>query len=133
MSRFFHGSDSSSESSSDEEELYSEEEEKEKKSDEESDEEKSEEEEDSDEDSSDDEEAGAGANRFLKRDAFLKSDEEDSEDEEKVTVVKSAKDKRYEELEGTVRLIENAERISDWAVIQSGRYLCSQRLAPGLY
>jgi len=123
MSRFFHGSDSSSESSSDEEELYSEEEAE--KPEEESEKESSEEE-DSDEESSDEEGAGAGANRFLKKDAFLKSDEEDSEDEEKVTVVKSAKDKRYEELEGTVRLIENAERINDWAVIQTGKRFRAQ-------
>ncbi|OCL10869.1 eukaryotic translation initiation factor 3 subunit C [Glonium stellatum] len=109
MSRFFTASDSSSESSS-EEELYSEEEEQ---SEEESEEQESEEE--SDEDSSDEEEGKTGASKFLKE----ASDEEESEDEERVTVVKSAKDKRYEELEGTIRLIENAEKINDWAVISS--------------
>lgn len=109
MSRFFTASDSSSESSS-EEELYSEEEEQ---SEEESEEQESEDE--SEEDESDEEEGKTGASKFLKE----ASDEEESEDEERVTVVKSAKDKRYEELEGTIRLIENAEKINDWAVISS--------------
>ncbi|TPR07151.1 Glutamine synthetase, catalytic domain family protein [Aspergillus niger] len=47
------------------------------------------------------------------------SESEESEDEERVTIVKSAKDKRLEELENTVKLIENAEKISDWAVIST--------------
>jgi Eukaryotic translation initiation factor 3 subunit 8 N-terminus len=112
-SRFFHGGDSDSESSSsEEEELYGEE-----KREEESEEESSEEESESEEESSSDEEGGkVGASRFMKD--VASSDE--SDDEEKVTVVKSAKDKRLEELEGTVRLIENAEKINDWAVISTG-------------
>ena len=113
MSRFFTASDSSSESSS-EEELYSEEEAE--QSEEESSEEESEEE--SDEESSDDE-GLTGANKFL-RDV---SDEEESEEEEGHRQLKSAKDKRYEELEGTIRLIENAEKINDWAVISTGMFL----------
>ncbi|RAH51065.1 translation initiation factor eIF3 core subunit c [Aspergillus brunneoviolaceus CBS 621.78] len=113
MSRFFYGGGSDSESSSsDEEELYSDREEEEQ-----SEEESSEEEEDSeDESSSEDEGAGkTGASRFMRN----VSDSEESEDEEKVTVVKSAKDKRLEELEGTIKLIENAEKINDWAVIST--------------
>ncbi len=112
-SRFFHGGDSDSESSSsEEEELYGVEGKVE-----ESEEDSSEEESDSDEESSSDDEGGRiGASRFMKDAAS--SDE--SEDEEKVTVVKSAKDKRLEELESTVRLIENAEKINDWAVISTG-------------
>ncbi|KAE8355078.1 eukaryotic translation initiation factor 3 subunit EifCc [Aspergillus coremiiformis] len=112
MSRFFYGGGSDSESSSsDEEELYSEREEEEQ-----SEEESSEGEETTEEESSDDEAGGeTGANRFL-RDV---SESEESEDEEKVTVVKSAKDKRLEELEGIIKLIENAEKINDWAVISS--------------
>lgn len=114
MSRFFYGGGSDSESSSsDEEELYSDREEEEQ-----SEEESSEEEEDSEEESSsEDEGAGkTGASRFMRN----VSDSEESEDEEKVTVVKSAKDKRLEELEGTIKLIENAEKINDWAVISTG-------------
>jgi len=112
MSRFFAASSSESESS-EEEELYSGEE-AEKSEDEST----SESEEDDSDDSDSDSEGGAtGVNRFLKSD-----DEEDSEDEEveKSTVVKSAKDKKFEELEGTVRLIENAQKIGDWTVISAG-------------
>lgn len=109
-SRFFSRGDSDSESSSsEEEELYSEEE----KSQEEESEEESDEEEDSDEDSDSDDDA-QGAARFLKGGV---SDDESDEDEG-AKVLKSAKDKRFEELEGTIRLIENAEKINDWAVIQ---------------
>ncbi|KAJ9649588.1 Translation initiation factor 3 subunit c [Coniosporium apollinis] len=111
MSRFF-AADSSSESSSEEEELYSEEEEE--KSEEESSSE--EEEEESEDEDTDDEGTGkTGAAKFLKGDA---SDEE-TDEEDKVTIVKSAKDKRFEALEGTIRLIENAEKINDWAVIST--------------
>ncbi|KAJ5090571.1 eukaryotic translation initiation factor 3 subunit EifCc [Penicillium argentinense] len=113
-SRFFYrgGSDSESSSSDEEEDVY----------------ERSEEEESSEEESSEDEsgsESGSesgeegdtkgGANAFL-RDM---SDSDESEDEEKVTVVKSAKDKRLEGLENTIRLIENAQKINDWAVIST--------------
>ena len=108
-SRFFAASDSDSSSEeSSEEELYSDQEEsQEEDSDDNSDED------DSDEDTSSDEEGG-GANRFL-RDA---SSESESDEEDGAKVLKSAKDKRFDELEGTIRLIENAEKINDWAVIQ---------------
>ncbi|KAL6238523.1 eukaryotic translation initiation factor 3 subunit C [Aspergillus navahoensis] len=112
MSRFFYGNDSDSESSgSDEEELYSDEEV------EKSEEESSEEEEaSSEEESSEDEDAGkAGASRFMKD----VSDSEESEEEDVVKVVKSAKNKRLEELESTIKLIDNAQKINDWAVISS--------------
>ncbi|PYI12016.1 eukaryotic translation initiation factor 3 subunit EifCc [Aspergillus sclerotiicarbonarius CBS 121057] len=112
MSRFFYGGGSDSDSSSsDEEEVYSDREEEEQ-----SEEESSEEEESEEEESSEDEDAGkTGANRFIKN----VSESEESEDEERVTVVKSAKDKRLEELENTIKLIENAEKINDWAVIST--------------
>jgi hypothetical protein len=117
MSRFFHGDSSSESSSSDEEELYSEEEVEEKVADEED---SDEEEDDDDEDSSSEDEDGVkktGANRFF-RDAESESDE--SSDEDRAKVVKSAKDKRLEELEGTVKAIENGQKISDWGVISNG-------------
>ncbi|KAJ5486198.1 hypothetical protein N7530_000498 [Penicillium desertorum] len=108
-SRFFYGSGSDSDSSSDEEEeVY--------RSDSGS-------EEDSDEDDTDSgsstdsdeegEEGRTGASKFLHDD----TDSEESEEEEKVTIVKSAKDKRLEGLESTIRLIDNAQKINDWAVI----------------
>jgi translation initiation factor 3 subunit C len=110
MSRFFHAGDSDS-SSSDEEEFDINEEEK---SEEETSEESSEEDSDSDDDSSDSDNDGkTGAARFL----VAASDSEDSDDEDKVKVVKSAKDKRFDELEATIKLMENAGRISDWSVI----------------
>lgn len=119
MSRFFRSADdSSSESSSDEEEIYSDQEqnEKEEKSDDDSDEE--EEEEDSDDDSSDsDAGKGKGGNRFLEG----ASESEDS-DAEQTTKVKSAKDKRNDELEATITLITNAEKINDWNTISSGKH-----------
>ncbi|KAI3106877.1 hypothetical protein CBS147333_6512 [Penicillium roqueforti] len=108
-SRFFYGSGSDSDSSSDEEEeVYRS---------------GSGSEEDSDQDDSDSgsssdsdeegEEGRTGASKFLHDD----SESEESEEEEKVTIVKSAKDKRLEGLESTIRLIDNAEKINDWAVI----------------
>ena len=117
MSRFFHG-DSSSESSSDEEELYSGEEEEAAAEAQGADEKSSEEEEDSEVDSEDEDEdkAKSGANKFLKSDD---EESEESSDEERPTLVKSAKDKRFEELEATIRSIENAEKINDWAHIAS--------------
>ena len=129
MSRFFTAS--SSESSSEEEELYSEEGEEEEGSDEESEAEESEDEDESGTDSSSDDGGATGVNRFLKKDAFLKSDDEESDEEDKVTVVKSAKDKRFEELEGTIRLIENAEKINDWAVISTGMLTAATQLWKG--
>ena len=116
-SRFFHGGDSDSESSSsDEEQLYSDHEKEES-------EEESEEEEDDDEDASDDgseEGRGLGASRFLQPSAGADDDSDESEDEDRERVVKSAKDKRLEELEATIKAIDNAEKIGDWAVISTG-------------
>ncbi|KAF6221811.1 hypothetical protein HO133_001779 [Letharia lupina] len=111
MSRFFTQGDSSSESSSsDEEELYSEEEGAQKSEEESSEEEEASEEEAS---SSSDEGGKSGVSKFLRD--VASSDE--SEDEDKVTVVKSAKDKRLEELEGVVKVIDNASKIGDWSTI----------------
>ncbi|KAF2398254.1 hypothetical protein EJ06DRAFT_544028 [Trichodelitschia bisporula] len=110
-SRFFaRGGDSDESSSDSEESLYSVEGE-EPSEEEESSEEESEVEEDSDEDSSD-EEGATGINRFLKSTA-AKADEDES-DEEKAVVIRSAKDKRIEELEGLIRLTENAIKIGDF-------------------
>lgn len=117
MSRFFTAGDSSSESGSDEDDVYSEGE-----ADEKSEEESSSEEEegsDDDSDSSSDSEGGGktGVSQFLKD--HDSSDE--SEDDEKVTIVKSAKDKRFEELEAVMKLIENAVKINDWSSISTGQ------------
>ncbi|KAF2133560.1 eukaryotic translation initiation factor 3 subunit C [Dothidotthia symphoricarpi CBS 119687] len=107
MSRFFAASDSSSDESS-EEELYSNGEESEQ----------DDSDKDSDADDSDDSDSSSGsetggANRFLKD---VSSDSESDEGDDN-KVLKSAKDKRFDELEATVRQIENAQKINDWAVI----------------
>jgi translation initiation factor 3 subunit C len=113
-SRFFHGDSSSESSSSEGEELYSEEEEDEEQEESEEDEE----DEESDESSSDEEGAkGIGAKRFFKTEG---SESGASSDEETTKVVKSAKDKRLEELEATVKQIENGEKINDWGLISAG-------------
>ncbi|KKF96720.1 Eukaryotic translation initiation factor 3 subunit C [Ceratocystis platani] len=118
MSRFYHGNDdSSSDSSSDEEELYSEEEEEqqlEDSSDEETD--SMDDSDDSDDsDSSSEDEGGkkTGAAKFLVGDD---SDSDDS-DREVRSKVRSAKDKRFEELESITKVIENASKIGDWSTI----------------
>jgi translation initiation factor 3 subunit C len=110
MSRFFYG-DSDSDSASSDEEVLSDEEVEQSEEEDSSEEEV----ESSEEESSDDDDAG-GAKRFIKN----MSESEESEDEEVVKVVKSAKDKRLGELEGTIKLIENAQKINDWAVISTG-------------
>ncbi|CCU76708.1 unnamed protein product [Blumeria hordei] len=111
MSRFFHGDSSSESSSSDEEELYSEEEEK-------SDSEAEDSSNDDNDSSSEDDDGvkKSGANRFM-RDAD--SESEESSDEERAKVVKSAKDKRQEELGTTIKAIENGQKINDWGAIST--------------
>jgi translation initiation factor 3 subunit C len=114
-SRFFYGSGSDSDSSSDEEEeVY--------RSGSDSDEESSEEsgEGSSSESDEEGEDHRTGASKFLHDD----SESEESEEEEKVTIVKSAKDKRLEGIESTIRLIDNAQKINDWAVIATGESTC---------
>lgn len=121
MSRFFRGGDdSSSDSSSDEEELYSGEEEEEKKKIDHDDSEGSDSEgseEESEEGSSDDEDGkGQGASKFLK-DFDSESDESDEDVRAKV---KSAKDKRLDELEASIKQIENGQKNGDWTLISAG-------------
>ncbi|MCJ1410785.1 Translation initiation factor 3 subunit c [Ptychographa xylographoides] len=113
-SRFFTAAgDSSSESSSDEEELYSEEETAQKSEEEPSEEEESED----DEESSSDEEGGkTGISKFLKN---AELSDGDSSDSDTPKVVKSAKNKRLEELDGVIKLIDNAIKINDWSSIST--------------
>ncbi|KAK8090325.1 eukaryotic translation initiation factor 3 subunit 8 protein [Apiospora hydei] len=119
MSKFFAGGDSSSESSSDEEELYPRRRKKKPqgKADDSSEEDSDDDDdEDESEEDSDDEGAGkTGASRFLRGDS---SDSEDS-DEERVKTVKSAKDKRFGELEAIIKAIDNGRKINDWGSISS--------------
>ena len=123
MSRFFTAGDSSSESSSSgEEDLYSgSEEEPTQKSDEESSEEEDEGSNEDDSSSSDEEGGKSGVSKFL-RDAG--SSEGESSDSDTVKIVKSAKGKRLEELEGVIKLIDNAQKINDWSSISTGQSAC---------
>ncbi|EPQ29278.1 uncharacterized protein PFL1_03033 [Pseudozyma flocculosa PF-1] len=70
---------------------------------------------DSDDESDDDDKKGAAKpmSRFMKGAA---SDDSDSEEEVK-KVIKSAKDKRLDEMEAVVKTIDNAQRIDDWVTI----------------
>lgn len=118
MSRFFRGgNDSSSESSSDEEDLYESEEEAQQEQQDESEEEDEEEEEEASDAESSDSDAGKakGASRFLE--GWSESEESDTE---QTTKVKSAKDKRHDELEATITAITNAQKINDWNIISNG-------------
>lgn len=122
MSRFFRGGDdSSSESSSDEEELYSTSEEEEKEEEQESSSEEGE-----GEESSDDEAGPAkkGLSRFLLDQAS--SESEGESDVEGTTKVKSAKDKRFDELDATITTIQNGQKINDWGSIANGMFLALQ-------
>ncbi|CAG8458925.1 395_t:CDS:10 [Ambispora leptoticha] len=103
-SRFFHGSsDSESEGSlasdsdlSDDEELS----------------------EDSDELEEDKNKSTKPTESRFKKGAASASDSEESSGDEK-RVVKSHKDKRLEELESTIKTLENAQKINDWVVISN--------------
>lgn len=118
MSRFFTAGDSSSESeSSGEEELYSEEEEN-RAEEEDSDDDSDEDDSGSDSDSSSDGEGATGVNRFL-RDTL---EESDDSDDDTPKIVKSAKDKRLEEMDSVIKAIENAKKIGDWSVISTGKF-----------
>ncbi|RSL72232.1 Eukaryotic translation initiation factor 3 subunit C [Fusarium duplospermum] len=115
MSRFFRGGDdSSTDSSSDEEELYSEEEEEEEEQ-EDSQEESSQEDSDSD-DSDDGGVKKTGASAFLVGQSDSDSDDSDEEQRGKV---KSAKDKRLDELEASIKQIENGQKNGDWTLISA--------------
>ncbi|KAK0623659.1 eukaryotic translation initiation factor 3 subunit 8 N-terminus-domain-containing protein [Immersiella caudata] len=119
MSRFFRGGDdSSSESSSDEEDLSLSEEEtttKDQQSEDESSDDFDDDEDESEESSDDDDgDKPKGLSRFL---LDQDSSESEEEDVEATTKVKSAKDKRHDELEATITGIQNGQKINDWHLI----------------
>lgn len=60
----------------------------------------------------------AKGNRFL---AGADSDDSDDESDDGKKIVKSAKDKRLEEIEASVHILENAQKINDWVTISSGK------------
>jgi len=79
-------------------------------------------EEETDESEGEDKPAATGqkVSRFL----ATGSDDEDS-DEEVKRVVKSAKDKRLEEMEATGNSMNNALKINDWTAISTGEFVLS--------
>lgn len=83
---------------------------------------------DSDDDSDDDDEdQKKGADEAPKKSRFLKAEagggsDSDESDDERTKVVKSAKSKRLEELEASVKAIDNAAKINDWAAISNGSF-----------
>ena len=143
MSRFFRtAADSDSSSSSDEEELMSSGDEAPKpvqpktpmsrflKTGSGSDSSSSSDDDDESDDDSEDDGGGRAAPQ-AKKSRFIKggadSDSDESSDEEK-RVVKSAKDKRLEELQAIGLNIENKLKIGDWVATSTGRYLVSATL-----
>ncbi|KAH8879888.1 eukaryotic translation initiation factor 3 subunit C [Thozetella sp. PMI_491] len=121
MSRFFRGGDDSSSESSEEEDVYSEEEESEEEKEESgegSDDDDVEADEPEDSSSDDDADAGKkGASRFFVDQASSESEAES--DLEGPSKVKSAKDKRFDELETTITTIQNGQKINDWGSISN--------------
>ncbi|KAF8587876.1 eukaryotic translation initiation factor 3 subunit 8 [Ramaria rubella] len=76
----------------------------------------------SDSESEDDEESDSdgGAQPQKKVSRFRRDQEDESEDEEDVKrIVKSAKDKRLEEMEATGKAIDNGLKINDWVAISN--------------
>jgi translation initiation factor 3 subunit C len=82
---------------------------------------------DSEDEEESDEESGRAAggagqragSRFLRGAGGDDSDEEES-DEDAKKVVKSAQDKRLDEMDASVKRIENALKIDDWVTVNSG-------------
>ena len=70
-------------------------------------------------DDSDEEQKPAAAGQKVSRFLATGSDDDDS-DEEVKRVVKSAKDKRLEEMEATGNSMNNALKINDWTAISTG-------------
>ena len=70
------------------------------------------------EDESDDE--GATQKESKPKSRFLRDSDEEESDEEVKRVVKSARDKRLEEMEATGRTMDNALKINDWIAISTG-------------
>lgn len=123
MSRFFAGGSSDSDTSSSEEDFSDSEQSSKAGSDNDSDNSGSDSD-DSDSSSDDSDAPKTKGNRFL---AGADSDDSDEESDDGKKVVKSAKDKRQEEIEASVHIIENAQKINDWVTISSGEHFSCDR------
>ena len=68
---------------------------------------------------SEDGDKGKKRSRFLRTDA---TDEDSSDEDSGKRVVKSARDKRLEEMEGSGKQMDNALKINDWVAVSNGEY-----------
>lgn len=81
---------------------------------------------DSEDDSDDDEPQQRRVASRFETGAFSDSDSED----DAVRVVRSAKDKRFEEIEQAVTSMANGQKINDWVSAQNGKSVTSNMLPP---
>ncbi|KAH9083346.1 eukaryotic translation initiation factor 3 subunit 8 N-terminus-domain-containing protein [Lactarius deliciosus] len=72
-----------------------------------------------DEDGSDDDDDAPKEAKTKIKSAFLRDSDEEESDEEVKRVVKSARDKRLEEMEATGKTMDNALKINDWIAIST--------------
>lgn len=114
MSRFFAGGSSDSDTSSSEEDFSD----SEQSAQNDSDSENGSDSEDSgtDSDSDDSDAPKAKGAKFM---AGADSEDSDDESDDGKRIVKSAKDKRQEEIDASVHIIENAQKINDWVTISN--------------
>jgi translation initiation factor 3 subunit C len=134
MSRFFHaGSDSdsdtdSSEYSSDEGQMFQSKNKLAAGSDSESDGSESESDDGSDDEAPVARGKGAALSKFGKGAADSSSESDDSSDSDSPKVLRSAKEKRFDEMRSIVKLLNNRKKINDWVGIQTGMFFrCYKR------
>lgn len=73
-----------------------------------------------DEDGSDDDDDAPKEAKAKAKSIFLRDSDDEESDEEVKRVVKSARDKRLEEMEATGKTMDNALKINDWIAISAG-------------
>lgn len=86
-----------------------------------------------DSDSDEDKPSGAVAGKANKFLVGAASDSDSDSEDEGRKVVKSAKSKRQDEVDASVRVMENGLRINDWVVISSGKTLSLSQLSIGFF
>ncbi|KAJ3152419.1 Translation initiation factor 3 subunit c [Geranomyces michiganensis] len=116
MSRFFRGGESDSDSESEDYSSSSSDDDQKNSGSDDSDSNSSDSSESSDSDSDADRPQKKGAD-FFKKGAFSDSDDDSDDDSKKV--VKSARDKRFDEMRLAVKGLKNAQKINDWVAIQN--------------
>jgi hypothetical protein len=87
---------------------------------------------DSDSDDEDEDSDASDDGGKSKKSKFLRSDSEGDESDDVKRVVKSAKDKRLDEMEATGKVMDNALKINDWVAISTGNYFTQERYDYGI-